>query len=404
MEKARQAVLRFLASDKAQKAAVIALFIVFGFFLVQISNNIVKNRMIDFTTYGISTNALINGQSPYDTGSPYRYIYPVFFTFIFIPITVLPYPVQVLLWYFLGLIALYYSLFIPAAKAAPSLGIKTKQDLIVPLAALAVFFLPYLQHNFVNGESNAFILLFCVLFFKYFDEGKMIPAALFLALGISIKLVPLIFLPFILYRRRLDCFFLTLLFTVLMLLSPVLITGNRIFEYYRYYWDNFIMMETGISAVFQGREMFFTTPKMIGWLFPENRISHTALLLAGVFINGIILLSAEILNTVKKAGKQGDIWLFNIYLIVMLMTMPKSQYHHLIFMSTAAAMLFIKIIYNRKWFNALSFCGLGFFAVLFYAGKIIRSGPYFYLFLLILLAGAFAALYRAGEEKNEQNI
>jgi hypothetical protein len=396
MEKTRQAVLGFFADKKARTAAYLVLAVVFGFFLIQITNNIVKSRGIDFTTYGISTNALLSGHMPYDTGSPYRYIYPVFFTFIFIPIAVLPYPVQVLLWYFLGLLALYYSVFIMVDKAGPMLGIKDRNQTHVPLAILAAFFLPYLQHNFVNGESNAFILLFCVLFFKYYLEGKIIPSAFFLAMGISIKLVPLIFIVFLLYRRRFDYLFLTLAFTVILLLSPAIITGNKIFEYYRYYWDNFIVMETNVSALLHRKAMFFTTSKAISWYLPGAEIPHKLLVFAGILINGVFLLIAELVNTLKKGGKPAEVWIFNVYLIVMLMTMPKSQYHHLIYMSTAVVLLFIKIFYDKNWFNAWSLSAAAVFAVLFYAGKIIRSGPYFYIFLIILLASSVIAAYSAG--------
>jgi hypothetical protein len=398
MEKARKAITGFFAGKKVRTAAYIALAIMLGFFLIQITNSAVRSRTIDFTTYVTSAKALLNGHMPYDTGKGYPFVYPVFFAFLFIPFTVLPYAVSDLLWYFLGLLAFYYSIFIMVEKAKPMLGIKDKKQAYVPLIFLAVLFLPFLQHNFVNGESNAFILLFTVLFFKYYHEDKILSSAFFLALGVSIKLVPLIFVVFLLYRRRFDYFFLTLAFIAALLLSPALIAGSKIFDYYRYYWDNFIVAEAGVSGLLNREEMFFTTSRMISWLLPGVLMPNKVPMLAGLLINGMILLAAEIINTLKKGGKNGDIWLFNVYLIVMLMTMPKSQYHHLLYMSAAAAMVFIRIFYDKDWFNAQSLSAAAVFLAFFYAGKVIRHGPYFYVFLVILLAACLIAVYQAGEK------
>jgi len=67
----------------------------------------------------------------------------------------------------------------------------------------------------VNGESNAFIC-FLPCCFSSIIRGQDPAFGFFLALGISIKLVPLIFIVFLLYRRKFGYFFLTLFFSALL--------------------------------------------------------------------------------------------------------------------------------------------------------------------------------------------
>jgi hypothetical protein len=370
------------------------LAVVFGFFLLQIVINLVRDRGIDFSTYVMSARALLEGRMPYDTGSGFRYIYPVFFSFIFIPLALIPYPAAVLMWYAAGLAALFYSVLTLLQTAREEIGIRDSGMAYFLLSSLALVFLPFLQHNFINGESNAFILLFCALFFKYYSKGRMIPACFFLALGISIKLVPLILVAYLLFRRRFGYILLTLGLTAAMFMLPGVMIGRRVFEYYAYYWQNFIMTEASVSSIYHGNEMYFTTSKLIAWITGPAGIGNTAATLAGLAVNGLFLAAIEAAAALRKKPLSRDAWVFAAYMIVMLMTMPKSQYHHLIYMTIAASMLLVKVFYDRSWFNAWGIGGIVTFTALFYAGKFIRHGPYFYLYLFMLLAGVFAALLR----------
>ncbi|MGB4850876.1 MAG: hypothetical protein WBQ38_01050, partial [Ignavibacteria bacterium] len=61
----------------------------------------------DFTSYMLSSKALLENTNPYNNGSPFPYVYPLTLAFILIPFTLLPdIPLQIL-WFILNVFFLY---------------------------------------------------------------------------------------------------------------------------------------------------------------------------------------------------------------------------------------------------------------------------------------------------------
>jgi len=146
----------------------------------------------DFTSYLLSADALLKGNNPYETSISFHYIYPLFPAFLLIPFLLTPIWFANIIWFLLNVIFLIYS-YLLITKCCADKQLSYYYKLGLPFVLLLIILLNVVQNNFLNGQVNIIVLLLCLIFFHYWEKGESIIAALFLAVAISIKLVPLIF-------------------------------------------------------------------------------------------------------------------------------------------------------------------------------------------------------------------
>ncbi|MCL1672876.1 glycosyltransferase family 87 protein [Elizabethkingia ursingii] len=149
----------------------------------------------DFTLYLNASRNFFELKNPYIIESEFDFLYPQTLCILLYPLTLINYKVAILIWYLSGIIALYIS-FNECFKMTDSKGEINKYSLFF-ISFIALFAI--VQDNFLNGHVNFIVLCFCVLFFKFLRKSKYILSALFLALAISIKVTPLIFLGFLFF-------------------------------------------------------------------------------------------------------------------------------------------------------------------------------------------------------------
>jgi len=391
----------FFNNRIAQKVFAVLVLLVVVFFLFQVYHKAYRPQGYDFKTYIVSARALAAGENPYETGYEYQYIYPVFFAFIFIPFAYIPYWMIHFLWYAFSMFAMIYSVLFLVRLVLPAAGVKNEEikKIIVPLCFVFLVLVPSLQHNFVNGESNALILFLMVMFYKYYLKGSVIPASLFLSAGICIKLYPLIFILFLLFRRKYMYVLATAFFSAIMLLSPFLLLGGKVFAYYDHYLTRYISGEITGSAYVDKKNMYFSVSRFISYYFPAlYDYSRAAVILTALAINFLMIGAVETAGRIPKKPNI-EAWVFNIYLVSILLIAPKSQYHHMMYMVPAAALLFLKAYMDRRFFTPLSLFSSLAFIVFYYIGKVVRTGPYFVIYLLILFT---ALTYVIIKEKKAQ--
>lgn len=162
-------------------------------------------------------------------------------------------------------------------------------------------------------------MLLCIIF-KYLRKSQYILSALFLALAISIKVTPLIFLGFLFFYKEIKITVLTVLFSaVLMVGIPVLLTNlDFVLSNYKHYLDIFILHRTtnfSESNLHSGYSLTMFLSKYFG---KYALIVSTALSLVYLFIKQ---LREKVLSPLVFAG----------YLLCILLISPMSEQHHLIF-------------------------------------------------------------------------
>ncbi len=254
-------------------------------------------------------------------------------------------------------------------------------QLYAPIVLVLLLLTSVLQNHLLNGQVNFVVLLFCALFFKYDSEDRPMAAAASLALAAAIKLVPLIFFMFLILRRRFKTLvFSTLLFVAFFLL-PVITLGGDLFGIYGEYIRSFILGKFSGGAEHDIGQIYFTLSGLVGYLVPALQgWSGLKIVSALVIVTAVGIID---LVSSRRNGPESAVWVFNLYLLAILLITPLSEKHHLAYLIPTVSILVIKLLYDRHM-RVLPYAILvGSFFVFFYLGNVF-GGPFYFLSLLAL--------------------
>ena len=183
----------------------------------------------DFKIYMGAAALLAEGKNCYHEwiflgGNNYgQYLYSPFFASLLIPFTYLPKGWTEVIW----LLANLFFLKQIGKRIIGYLDIaqfNLKQYYTFVLLCL-IFSLRFVLHNFEMVQMSIFLLFCCLEAVHQAQKGNIWLSALLLALGIVIKLLPLVVLPYLLYRKLWKPLPMMLLFFGLFLLFPALLFG-----------------------------------------------------------------------------------------------------------------------------------------------------------------------------------
>lgn len=183
----------------------------------------------DFDTYYYAAKDVLSGvfiYSEHDGLSPY--IYPPFFACLLTPLTLFGIEIASFIWYVLNLAFLFLSLYLCARLIFKEKKINLAQKSLPLLPT--ILFLIVTFAIFIDNISmlQANILLFSlVLSGIYFFSRKLdVLAGLFLGMAISIKVVPIVFLIYFIFKREFKtCVFIVLWALVFSFAVPSLCMG-----------------------------------------------------------------------------------------------------------------------------------------------------------------------------------
>lgn len=201
----------------------ILLFSVSALALASLGFVFIRN-LIDFPVYYSAGQSLIIGRTDlyapdFALGRVMDYRYPPLFLVIFIPLWLLPYPVAAYLWYLLSIIQIVICvLMLRKISGRERIPASVKIISILALAQYSVMILHY-----GNAHLMAIFLLFVSLY--YFLRDEDLKAALPLALSITVKLTPVLILPYFALRKRWRLLALTSVFFVALNVIPSLYFG-----------------------------------------------------------------------------------------------------------------------------------------------------------------------------------
>jgi len=179
-----------------------------------------------FLDAGIKLNQHINFYLP-----PFKYdlpyLYSPFFALLLSPFSHLPFGVIEFFW----MLFMFYSLFDlwKMSKSYFNLQILSQSQLKFWLVATIFYILTSTLFNISQVQMTVFI---CWAIFKcihLLENDKNIFASGLLALIINIKVMPIVFLPYLLYRKYYKAFSYTIVFSLFFIFIPILFIG---FEYH----------------------------------------------------------------------------------------------------------------------------------------------------------------------------
>ena len=183
-------------------------------------------NLIDFPVYYAAGRSLLSGRTDlyapdFALGRVMDYRYPPFFLVALTPCWLLPYSTAAYFWYLISAGEIAVSIFI-VARLCPALNESKKMWLLVALAT-GLYFVMALHYG------NAHVLTTFLLFasFYCFIQRRDIGAALLIALTISIKLTPILCLPYFALKRRWKLLTAACVFLIAINLTPAVYFGFK---------------------------------------------------------------------------------------------------------------------------------------------------------------------------------
>lgn len=365
-----------------QRIALVCFALATVLLLVQSYRKAYRPQGTDLTSYLLSAEALLQGRNPYVTAARFPYIYPLFFAFLLIPLALLPYWLATLAWFIAGAGSGVLAVRLLLVQAREWTGVGWERRILPPMLFVFFVMLGSIQNNLLNGQANLAVLALCMLFLHATGRGRTLAGAAYLGAAIAIKLVPLIFVPYLVARRKYGQLALTAAMASLFCALPALFLGSRIAPVYRDYIDSFLL-----GAVAHGTtRMFFTLSGLLTWLSPG--------LPAGLFVRvlcaGLVMLPIAIQEWRwrARASSPFDMWMGAQYLLAILLISPLSETHHLAFALPAFALLTLAAVFAERT-SRVDLVLLAAVVVLFVLGQVAKHGPWYFL----AIATAYAALF-----------
>jgi Glycosyltransferase family 87 len=184
----------------------------------------------DFRSYYHAGTKVREGFSPYyfylpDEGWVSMFSYPPFFALLMLPFSLLPMGLSSLIWNVLSLAALFrvYSLI------EGFLDIKKRLNLLLYrffVFLTILFTVRFFLYNFDLTQSTLIVMWGTLEGLKLIKNEKFILGSLLLAGVISIKLLPLVVLPYLIYRAYFKEAILTVFFIFFLNILPIFIYGK----------------------------------------------------------------------------------------------------------------------------------------------------------------------------------
>jgi hypothetical protein len=300
-------------------------------FLIQAFGKAYRENGYDFTSYMMSSKAFFSGSNPYQTASPFPFIYPLFACIVIFPFALLPYWLSNLLWFVVNSLALYFSAAILIDLYARDFNLRFSR---------AVWFFPFIvlanpvQNNLLNGQINFIVLFLCVAFLRASLESRHVSASIFLAAAISIKLTPLVLLVYLIFRKDfLTAGLVIVATTVMIVLLPYLVSAAVTFQYYSYYLSSFI--GRNVIRAGHGSPNFFSITAVLGSFFPPTWSLLPATLASILTLAPVI--AVQLIARPSTNAKETVI--FSMYMVAALLISPASETHHLIYLFPALLLI-----------------------------------------------------------------
>lgn len=325
-----------------------------------LKRGVLRGHGNDLTIFMYASDIFFGGHNPY--GIEWGLLYPLFAAFVVEPLNFLPPLVAHTVWFCLNA-----ALLVISAKLLME-TVAEKRFSWLLFAAVMLFFFGQVQSHLRNGQINI-VLLFCVAAFAWaLTKERRGLAALFLAAGISIKLLPALLVLFLAVNREWKVIARTVLWTaVFVFILPFLAAGTEVFAYYTVYARGFL------GNVAQGAAGGGWAPGLRAGLAGLAGLSAVAVHIA---IN-------------KRRGKPSAAAVFLYLPLLPLVAVNKLQPHYLVLLFPCAM-----VVAHRIYFEAMpstARAGSTVAVVLLFASANLANQfelPWLYLaYLLVIFSG-----------------
>ena len=232
-------------------------WILYGLLLLSIIGLFVYiQRAGDFRGYIRVGNLVLEGHDIYTTKLN---TWPPFFSLVCVPLALLAAPTHYLargFWIILNYIFLILVLrFISKLVYKQEFSLSPKPDklslaskeLLIPILLTYL----YISENFAHLQINILLFLLVLAGLYFQSTHRELLGGIAIGWAVAMKVMPVIFIPYFIYRRRFKLALYSTLVTILLSLSPILIFGWEIFWKYMNTWWTTIKTGWGVGKMNQ---------------------------------------------------------------------------------------------------------------------------------------------------------
>lgn len=323
----------------------------------------------DFNTYLAAAQNLSNGMNCYhswlsygNSQVPLQYGYSPLFATLLIPVTYLPIGLPQLLFLIADVFMLVRILKMLMELLSLNGGIIKLKWLVLVL----LFSIRFILHNLEMVQLNILLLWFSMEgLYQIFFRNRIFMGSLLLALGINFKLLPLVFLPYLLYRRQWKAFGAVVLLSGIFLLTPALMWGwDMNTQLHSEWWSIINPMNAQYNAGQNaGSYRIHGLAALFAAYFSKNTTDYFQILLADVnpatlqwMINGarLLLLTSTLfflrLPPFRKARNKKQFVAETAYLLLITpLIFPQQNKWAFVYLLPAFGFVFYSLLLNSKW-------------------------------------------------------
>jgi hypothetical protein len=365
---------------------ILAVFILLCIAMVFLHHSL--SNATDFKIFLSSANALLDGINPYNVMPGHKqgedFIYPLFISLLFIPITFVTTEASIVIWYCINLFAYVITLHLSYLLCFQKKSLSTDAKLYSIIGITLFFASPLLKH-FANGQINLLIICLMCAFFYCLQNNKKNMSSIFLAAATAIKIIPAILLFSLLLKKEYKYFGYTILYTGLFVILPYILIGDNIVTYYYQYISDFVG-ENLLHQTYIYSEVKNIVPFNISeTIHAFTRIDVGIARAISFFVGIIIICYLTILHN-KSNHKDRDALVFSVLCCLALLLSPKLQKPFLVIL-IPSCLYIISICISQKQYFTLSVKLLTGCFAFFFIFKSIHQG-YFYFFAMVSLLAA----------------
>jgi hypothetical protein len=326
------------------------------------------------------------GDNPYLAETFIPYNYPLLACTAAVPLTFLPEPVVHVGWFLATLAAWTAVAFLLVNRLRPVTGIGWDGGLLLPFVLAVVLIYGAVQNHLFNGQTDAFVLLLCVLFWIDWEEERGGRAAFWLGAAVSLKLVPALFFVPLVMRGAWPVLARTGFWIVVLSVAlPMLFLGTGVFTAYEHFARTVLFPELHSAAHSVQYPHCYTLHGVLVWLVPAWKTSLPARAAA-------VLLVVLPLCVMERRAAGFSPWRhfarLEACLAAILLLAPLSQPHHLTLLLPGVLLMGLRwqTVPDRPlWRELLELLPFGLVPVWDMLG-----GPFESLFVLWLYVAALA--------------
>jgi hypothetical protein len=327
----------------------------------------------DFFIFLSASQDLFKGQNIFDNTyvDSYHYFYSIFFAILLHPFTWLPFHLAKFLWLLLNVI-LVWRIFLIIKNMLPLHSFTKKQLLLMRIGGF-VFAFRFIFENLHHSQTTILLLYLSLQGLQFIFSNKTLPGAALLALGINIKLLPIVLLPYLFYRGFFKAGTFVIAFCIIYIFIPALFIGWQQNQALLNTWISLINPTNTVHVLDVDERSFHGLSTLLSTLLVQNvpdayampikrNIANLSLSQLGIVLTfvrlSLIAFSLYFFRSrpFKPAtGMKQQFWEISYLLMLIPLIFPHQQHYGFLFICPAFVFCLYYLIQNRDLLSKAKF-------------------------------------------------